>query len=98
MLTRKVMDRLGCGEEGVEEIKSHPFNHCLDWDLVARKQYDPEFVPPDDGEWGTSNFDEKFTREVVPGASGGGSQIDECSSEGRAGRQDVAQEVVLHRR
>jgi hypothetical protein len=42
---RKVMDRLGCGEEGAEEIKSHPFNFSLDWAMVLRKEYVPEFVP-----------------------------------------------------
>ena len=63
ILTRKVEDRLGCGKDGAEEIKGHPFNDCLDWDLVTRKQYRPEFAPPDDGEYGTSNFDEEFTRE-----------------------------------
>lgn len=38
LLTRSEEDRLGCGENGFEHIKNHPWFGGLDWDKVALRQ------------------------------------------------------------
>jgi hypothetical protein len=43
---RKVEDRLGSGPTGAQEMKNHAFFGDLNWDCVLKKQYVPEFVPP----------------------------------------------------
>lgn len=38
LLTKDPTRRLGCGPEGVEEIKSHPFFAEIDWDALLNKE------------------------------------------------------------
>lgn len=38
LLTKSEEDRLGCGENGFEHIKNHPWFGGLDWDKVALRQ------------------------------------------------------------
>ena len=38
LLTKDVSKRLGCGKQGILEIKRHPFFADVDWDAVVRKQ------------------------------------------------------------
>jgi len=64
ILKRKVEDRLGCGEEGAEEIKAHPFfapPFCFV--KAYNREYTPEFIPPNKDDTDVSNFDAEFTNE-----------------------------------
>ena len=55
-------ERIGCGPDGVNEIKQHEFFHDLNWDLIERKGQEAPFLPQlADGEIDVSNFDESFT-------------------------------------
>jgi serum/glucocorticoid-regulated kinase 2 len=58
-------DRLGYGNNGSENVKSHPFFACLDWEKVAAAKYEPSFVPDLSDECDTSNFDSQFTKEIL---------------------------------
>jgi serine/threonine protein kinase len=42
LLVIDVDKRLGCGKEGAEEIKRHPFFHGINWDLL----YQRGILPP----------------------------------------------------
>ena len=59
LLQRKVEERLGSGPTGTEEIKGQAFFKQLDFERVMRKEYAPEFKPPDAGS--ATNFDAEFT-------------------------------------
>lgn len=69
LLTRKVQDRLGSGEDDGDEIKDHPFFDPLDWAKVLAMTYTPAFKPPVQGEGDAQldvgNFDAEFTNEKV---------------------------------
>ncbi|KAJ3270517.1 hypothetical protein HDV01_007773 [Terramyces sp. JEL0728] len=45
LLIKNVPDRLGCGPDGMNEIKEHPWMQQLDWAAVERKEIIPEFIP-----------------------------------------------------
>jgi len=79
MLQKKAELRLGCGEKGVEEIKSQRFFQSIDWGLLEAGYIDPPFVPnkfdvnaaslKDIGEFDKTKFrhvklDEKFRAKV----------------------------------
>lgn len=79
MLQKKAELRLGCGDRGVEEIKSQRFFQSIDWGLLEAGYIDPPFVPnkfdvnaaslKDIGEFDKTKFrhvklDEKFRAKV----------------------------------
>ena len=54
--------RIGCREQGVDEIKQHPFFKAIDWDLIERKGMVAPFIPQiKNGDTDVSNFDTAFT-------------------------------------
>ncbi|XP_063675324.1 G protein-coupled receptor kinase 1-like isoform X5 [Bolinopsis microptera] len=46
LLERKPDRRLGCKGRGAEEVKSHPFFSCLDWNAASRVKLSPPVIPP----------------------------------------------------
>ncbi|XP_058975324.1 atypical protein kinase C isoform X5 [Musca domestica] len=65
-LNKNPADRLGCHREtAFMDIKNHPFFKVIDWEMVARKEVAPPFIPTfDPGDpYLTTNFDIQFTRE-----------------------------------
>ena len=38
--------RLGCGGQGAEELKTHPFFNGVDWVQVYQQKYPPPLIPP----------------------------------------------------
>ena len=46
MLQRDVDKRLGCGGQGAEELKNHPFFTGVDWVQVYQQKYPPPLIPP----------------------------------------------------
>ncbi|KAJ6233772.1 non-specific serine/threonine protein kinase [Anaeramoeba flamelloides] len=49
-------DRLG--ENGVEEIKNHPFFNDIDWDLVEKRKMEPLYIPEVSGITDTRHFED----------------------------------------
>lgn len=45
LLNKNVSERLGCGPDGINEIKEHPWMQQLDWNAMERKEIIPEFIP-----------------------------------------------------
>jgi len=45
LLHKRPETRLGCGERGIDEIKSHAFFDSIDWGLLEAGYIDPPFVP-----------------------------------------------------
>jgi len=46
LLQRDVDKRLGCGGQGAEELKNHPFFMGVDWIQVYQQKYPPPLIPP----------------------------------------------------
>ena len=44
-LIKKREDRLGCGANGEQDIKSHPFFGKIDWEKLEKRQMEPPFKP-----------------------------------------------------
>ena len=62
LFKRNPANRLGAGERGVEEIKSHSFFVNIDWDQLYNKQVIPPFKPVSSGNSDEScYFDAEFT-------------------------------------
>lgn len=77
LLERKVMDRLGSGPSGANELKVTEFLNVLDMDRVLAKGYSPEFAPPAQrDETDVRNFDTEFTSEGVSGLEGRKDNLD----------------------
>lgn len=75
LLDRNPSKRLGSGVNGVENIKSHKFFSCIDWEKLAKREIIPPFIPKLIHESDSSNFDKQFTSirvedtEVLPNRS-----------------------------
>ncbi|CEG67013.1 hypothetical protein RMATCC62417_03498 [Rhizopus microsporus] len=65
LLKKEACMRLGWGHDGIEYIKAHPYFERIDWDLVAKRQLEPPFVPVIKDEQDCSHFDDVFTSMPV---------------------------------
>ena len=61
LLKRNPEKRLGCGENGFENLKNHKFFSGLDWEAVERKEVKPNYIPDAD----KVNFDVTHELEEV---------------------------------
>ena len=57
--------RLGYGNEGISNIKKHPFFKDIDWEELYNKKIKPEFVPEFDSDEDVKFFDCEFTSEKI---------------------------------
>lgn len=60
-LERDISKRLGCGPNGVQRIRDHPFFKSLDWVKLANKELKPPFVPDN----AKVNFDATYELEEM---------------------------------
>ena len=44
-LQKRPEHRIGCGPQGIQEIKQHPFFESIDWGLLEEGHLEPPFVP-----------------------------------------------------
>ncbi len=45
LLVRKPEYRMGCGKDGVDEVKSHVWFKGFDWDAFAQRKMAPPYLP-----------------------------------------------------
>jgi serine/threonine protein kinase len=60
-LINKLLEKDPTKRIGFDELAAHSLFDDLDWDIIAEKQYDPEWKPQVDGH--VLNFDPKLTEE-----------------------------------
>eukprot|EP00037_Helgoeca_nana_P032154 m.412471 g.412471 ORF g.412471 m.412471 type:complete len:770 (-) comp28856_c0_seq1:175-2484(-) len=65
LLDRNPSTRLGCGPNGKETIKKHPFFASLDWGKMARKEITPPYKPDVKNPKKAELFDSEFTEEAA---------------------------------
>lgn len=61
LFKRNPSNRLGSGQDGVEEIKRHRFFSDIDWNKLLRKEIDPPFKPAVTRAEDAYYFDSEFT-------------------------------------
>lgn len=53
--------RLGSGNDGVKNIKAHPFFKNIDWEAIFNKKIKPPFIPRISSDSDTKYIDSEFT-------------------------------------
>ncbi|XP_042294754.1 ribosomal protein S6 kinase alpha-5 [Sceloporus undulatus] len=61
LLIKDPKKRLGCGPDGADEVKQHPFFQTINWTDLAAKKMSAPFKPIIRDELDVSNFAEEFT-------------------------------------
>ncbi|XP_022595918.1 ribosomal protein S6 kinase alpha-2-like [Seriola dumerili] len=70
LFKRNPANRLGAGQEGVEEIKRHRFFASIDWNKLYRKEVRPPFKPTVGRPEDTFHFDPEFTSRTPTDSPG----------------------------
>ncbi len=73
--------RLGSGENGWEEVKSHNYFKDVNWDDALKKKLTPPFIPKVDNEEDIKYFEKEFTDEPIYNDNGDALYNDEAEYE-----------------
>jgi len=63
LLNKNPDERLGCGKNGSNEIREHPFFKSIDWDMLYQRKVVPSYVPEVGSSRDTTHVDDEFTNE-----------------------------------
>eukprot|EP00043_Microstomoeca_roanoka_P030322 m.25866 g.25866 ORF g.25866 m.25866 type:complete len:536 (-) comp9939_c0_seq1:303-1910(-) len=63
LLTKDPLQRLGCGPNGENDLKNHPFFRPISWEKLEKREIEPPFCPKVKSELATDYFDAEFLRE-----------------------------------
>ncbi|CAG9328872.1 unnamed protein product [Blepharisma stoltei] len=72
--------RLGCGPNDSEPIKSHPFFESINWGALLRKEMRPPFLPNLSNEHGLNNFEDEFKKMPAVDSVGKDSRLQGAAS------------------